>query len=81
MAIPSNLSFAESLALGPYDTGMDRRWSDSNPHRLSLGLFTAALWSWSLPEQDSGWLASIALVPLIIARERPLHYLQPLVDS
>ena len=35
--------------------------------RLSLALLTAALWSWSLPPQDIGWLAWIALVPLIIA--------------
>lgn len=35
--------------------------------RITLGLFSAALMTCSLPEPDLGWLAWIALVPLFIA--------------
>lgn len=41
--------------------------------KLSLALITSALWTWALPEQDLGWLAWVAFVPMIIAcHEAPL---------
>ena len=45
--------------------------------KLGLALLSAALWSWSLPPQDIGWLAWIALVPLIIA----CHKAHPLLAA
>ena len=68
MAISSNLNLAESPSAWSLRFG--DRTGAGLIHiltRLSLALLTGALWSWSLPEQDIGWLAWIALVPLIIA--------------
>ncbi|MGZ8383840.1 MAG: hypothetical protein ACXWWE_07525, partial [Nitrospira sp.] len=78
MASSSNCSLAESPSAWSLRFG-NRTGADLIQilTRLSLALLTAALWSWSLPPQDIGWLAWIALVPLIIA----CHEVPPLLAA
>lgn len=67
MAISSNLSPA--TAHGAWALPYGQQAGAGLIHilaRLGLALLTAALWSWSLPELDLGWLGWVALVPLAV---------------